>query len=121
MAGDPGNFRQVISSAVHGLLDRWRTVLSIHLLYTLMGIILLTPLFAGSLQLLVALSGNAAVADQDIAMLVLSPLGMIAAIALVALLLAIAGLEMAALQAVAGWPAIKCSAAGGGGSGSGEC
>jgi glycerophosphoryl diester phosphodiesterase len=79
----------------------WRPFLFVHLLFTLLGITLLTPLFGGLLQTLLSFSGSAAVADQDIALLLLSPLGLMAGIFLTALFLAIAGLEFAALQTVA--------------------
>lgn len=79
----------------------WRPALTVHLLFTLLGLGLFTPLFGIALQGLLALSGNAAVADQEIALLLLTPLGLGSAIFLVGLLLAIAGLELGALQAIA--------------------
>lgn len=87
---------------ITGLLrERWRVILQIHLLFALTGLIVLTPLFGALLQGILALSGTNALVDQDIAMMLLSPLGMFAGIALVAIFLAIAGLELGALQAVA--------------------
>lgn len=83
------------------LRSRWRPILLVHLLFTLGGLAILTPLFGILLQGALALSGTAAVADQDIARLLLSPYGMIAAILLVSILLAITGLELGALQAIA--------------------
>jgi glycerophosphoryl diester phosphodiesterase len=87
------------------LLDQirayWRPFLAVHLLFTLLGITLLTPLFGGLLQGLLSLSGSAAVADQDIAVLLLTPLGALSGVLLVAVLMAITGLELAALQTVA--------------------
>ncbi len=83
------------------LRDNWRPVIGVHLLFTLLGITLLSPVFGATLQLLVSLSGSAAVADQDIARLLVSPLGMLSGVFMTALLLAIAGLELGALQAVA--------------------
>ena len=91
----------MIVGALRTLKSRWRTLLTVHLLFTLLGITLLTPVFTISLRALVTLSGSAAVADQDIALLLLSPMGMVVAIALIAILLALSGLELAALQLVA--------------------
>src|SRR5210317_1985657 len=83
------------------LRSSWRPILVIHFLFTLGGAVIVTPLFALLLQGTLALSGNAAVMDQDIAFLLLSPLGLMAGILLFSVLLAIAGLELGALQAVA--------------------
>jgi glycerophosphoryl diester phosphodiesterase len=89
-----------LSSYLNRIRGYWRPILLVHLLFTLAGLIVLMPLFGALLQGLLSLSGSSAVADQDIARLILSPLGMMAAILLVALFLALAGLEMGALQAV---------------------
>ncbi|MEE4145210.1 MAG: hypothetical protein V2I26_10465, partial [Halieaceae bacterium] len=79
----------------------WRPALIVHLLFTLLGLGLFTPLFGITVQGLLALSGNTAVADQEIALLLLSPLGLACAIFLIGLLLALAGLELGALLAIA--------------------
>lgn len=83
------------------LRKHWSSVVIIHLLFTLLGLVLLTPLFGASLQGLLALSGTSAVADQDIARLFLTPLGMTSAVLLISLLIAIAALEVGALQVLA--------------------
>jgi glycerophosphoryl diester phosphodiesterase len=83
------------------LISYWRPILVVHVVFTLLGITLLAPLFGLLLQVALALSGSVAVADQDIAMLLLSPLGMAGAVIMVGLLLAIAGLELGALQVIA--------------------
>ncbi len=90
-----------ISPTIRQVGQHWRPLLVVHLLFTLLGLALLAPLFGATLQGLLTLSGNAAVADQDIALLLLSPLGLLSAIFLGGLLLAIAALEMGALQAIA--------------------
>jgi len=41
----------------------WRTILAVHLIFTVAGIAILAPLFALLLQGTIALSGNAAVMD----------------------------------------------------------
>ena len=90
-----------ISQLITLTRNHWRPILLVHVLFTLLSITLLAPLFGALLQGLLSLSGSSAVADQDIALLLLSPAGMIAAVCLVALFLAIAGLELAALQTIA--------------------
>jgi glycerophosphoryl diester phosphodiesterase len=82
------------------LRSYWRPYLIVHLLFSLLGVALLTPLSGLLLQGLLALSGTAAVADQDIAWLLLSPLGMSGAVLLASVLMAIVGLELGALQCV---------------------
>jgi len=83
------------------LRSNWRPILTVHLFFTLLGVILLTPLFGLLLRGVLSLSGTAAVADQDIAYMLLSPFGFIAGITLAAVLLSIAALELGALQVIA--------------------
>ena len=78
----------------------WRPILLTHLVFSLLGAAIFTPLFGILLQGALSLSGSAAVVDQDIARLLLSPLGMIGALLMASLLLAIAGLELGALQTI---------------------
>ena len=83
------------------LRERWRPIFAVHLFFTLLGVAILTPMLGLLLQGVLAMSGTSAVVDQDIAHLLLSPPGMAAAVVLVSVLLAIAGLELGALQAIA--------------------
>ncbi|KAA1189116.1 glycerophosphodiester phosphodiesterase [Pseudohalioglobus sediminis] len=83
------------------LRANWRRIVVIHLFFTLLGVALLTPLFGFLVRSAVAMTGSAAVADQDIALLLLSPLGLTVAITLVAIFLAISALELGALQMLA--------------------
>ena len=76
------------------------SLLLVHLYFSLLGITLLAPLFALTLQGLVELSGSSAVADQDIARLILSPAGMTGLVFLLGLFLAILSLEAAAMLAL---------------------
>jgi glycerophosphoryl diester phosphodiesterase len=78
----------------------WRPYLIVHLLFSFLGVTLLAPLSGLLLQGLLTLSGTSAVADQDIALLLLSPLGMLGAILFASVMLAIFGLELGALQCV---------------------
>ncbi|MEP4149515.1 MAG: glycerophosphodiester phosphodiesterase [Halioglobus sp.] len=90
-----------ITTLIHQLQSSWRDFFILHLLFTLLGAAILTPLFGLLLRGTLALSGSAAVVDQDIARLVLSPLGMLGAIVLVSVFLAISGLELGAMQVLA--------------------
>lgn len=83
------------------LRSNWRSLLAVHLLFALLRAAIMMPLFGLLLQGVLALSGSAAVVDQGIARLLLSPLGMAGGVGLLALLLAITGLELGALQAIA--------------------
>ena len=40
------------------LREHWRSILTVHLIFVLLGVILLTPLFSALLQALVSLSGK---------------------------------------------------------------
>ena len=75
-----------LSSVLNHARQYWRPALIVHLLFTLLGLGLFTPLFGIALQGLLALSGNAAVADQEIALLLLTPL-LVRVLALVAVML----------------------------------
>ena len=83
------------------LRANWRPILAVHLFFTLLGVAVLTPLFGLLVRGVLSLSGTAAVADQDIAYMLLSPFGLAAGIALVAIFLGIAALELGALQVIA--------------------
>ena len=89
------------SGFFHFLRAQWLSLLQVHLIFNLLGIVILGPLFGLLLQLLVGLSGNAAVADQEIARLLLSPLGMVFAVLLTGILLAITAMEMSAMSVLA--------------------
>jgi glycerophosphoryl diester phosphodiesterase len=79
----------------------WRPILVVHVFFALLGVAALTPLFGVVLRILLGFSGQAAVADQDIAMLLLTPAGLLGGIFLAALWLAIFSLELGALLAIA--------------------
>ena len=76
----------------------WREIFGIHLAFTALGIVLFAPLIGLTGRLLLRLSGQPALADQDIAYFLLSPLGIAALIVFAALLIVILALEMAALM-----------------------
>ncbi len=74
----------------------WRRILIVHLIFTVLGLVLLTPLFGLLLQGALWLTGSAAVVDQEIASLLLSPFGFVGGVLLAAILIAITGLELGA-------------------------
>lgn len=90
-----------IASLVSALRQCWRGVITVHLLFTILGALILTPIFGLLLQGALWLSGNAAVVDQEIAGLLLSPLGFIGGVLLVSILVAITGLELGAQLLIA--------------------
>jgi glycerophosphoryl diester phosphodiesterase len=74
-----------------------RQILVVHVLFSALGFFVLMPLFGVMLQTMVEMSGASAVADQDIARLLMSPIGMVGLIILLGVFLAILALEVAAL------------------------
>ena len=87
------------------LRQDWESVFTMHLAYTALGIILFTPLVGIIGRLLLGLSDQPALADQDIAWFLLSPAGMTALVLLAGLTIAILGFEQASLMTMgAGHP-----------------
>ncbi len=84
---------------LEGLRSDWRPLLAIHFVYTALGFVLLVPLTGVLVRFLIGFSGHTALADQDIAWFVVSPLGVVSLILLTAVLIAIAALESASLMA----------------------
>jgi len=80
------------------LRQDWGQVLTTHLAYTALGIVLFTPLVAAISRLLLGLSDQPALADQDIAWFLLSPAGIAALILLAGLAITILGVEQASLM-----------------------
>jgi glycerophosphoryl diester phosphodiesterase len=83
------------------LHQSWHQMFVTHLAYTALGIVLFTPLIGLSGRLLLKLSGQTALADQDIAYFLLSPVGMVVLIVLAARLFTIIAVEQAALIRIA--------------------
>jgi glycerophosphoryl diester phosphodiesterase len=94
----PDNHRSIWKAALLRLRQDWQAVFTMHLAYTALGVILFTPLFALISRLLLSLSDQPALADQDIAWFLLSPPGMIALILLAGLGITILGFEQASLM-----------------------
>ena len=89
-----------LAQIVAQLRASWIQLLATHLIFTLLGVVVLAPLLGFSMQTLVEFSGSSAVADQDIARLILSPLGMVGLIFILGLFLAIVVLEFSAMLAL---------------------
>jgi len=87
--------------ALENLRRSWKQLLIIHFSFTALGVILFAPLVGFVGQLLLRLSGQPALADQDIAYFFLSPFGMLALILMAALLIGILAFEQAAMMRVA--------------------
>lgn len=88
------------SLATERLKGSWRRILLAHLAVTALGFILFTPLIGITGRLLLRLSGQEALADQDIAWFLLSPAGLIALIVFSGLLIAILAFEQAVLMRI---------------------
>jgi len=78
----------------------WRQLAVTDIAYKIIAFILLTPLVAILFRVLVAASGSAVLADQDILFFFLGPVGWVCLIAVGALWLGIVALELAALMAI---------------------
>jgi glycerophosphoryl diester phosphodiesterase len=94
------------------LAAHWRTVLArlpgtirpflaVHVAYTVLALAVLTPLTGLVVRILLGLGGNAAVADQDIAWFLLSPLGMASLVLVAGLIVAIIVVEQSAMMGIA--------------------
>ena len=83
------------------LLDQlkanWRPFLAIHVAVTALVVVVLLPLATALLRMALAISGDAALSDQDILFFILSPGGFIAFIVLVSIFSIIIFFEYAAL------------------------
>ncbi|MDH3542715.1 MAG: hypothetical protein OEM80_08660, partial [Desulfobulbaceae bacterium] len=75
-------------------------IFTAHLAYVALGVALFTPLVGIIGRFLLSLSGQAALSDLDIAYFFLTPIGMVAVILFVALLITILVFELASLMAV---------------------
>jgi glycerophosphoryl diester phosphodiesterase len=86
--------------ALERLKRCWRQIFATHLIFTALGIVLFTPLIGLTGRLLLKLSGQEALADQDIAWFLLSPTGLSAMIVFTGLLIGILAFEQAAMMRI---------------------
>jgi len=79
---------------------RWPFLLS-HLVFTVLVLAVVTPLMSLTIRGAIALSGQPALSDFDIAVYLLSPVGFVAGVVAASLLLGIAVLDTALMMAIA--------------------
>ena len=75
-------------------------LLPVHIVFALLGAIVLWPIFAFALRLAIRISGEPALTDFDIAGFVLSPMGGLTSVLLAAAFIAILTFEFAALMII---------------------
>jgi len=93
--------RRDAAELTHRLLANWAPFLAIHLAVSVLVFTILAPAATVLLRLAVSLSGKAALSDQDILFVILSPGGFITAVLLGSVFSIIIFLEHAALLVVA--------------------
>ena len=86
--------------AIERLNASWGKILATHLAFIALGFVLFTPLLGLTGRLLLRLSGQDALADQDIAWFLLSPIGLFALVFFAGLLIAILAFEQAVLMRI---------------------
>ncbi len=79
--------------------NAWR-LLFVHLVYSALGFVLLFPLAGVLLRFLIGLSGQQVLADTDIALHLLSPLGILSLILILSIMVGITALGQVAMMAV---------------------
>jgi len=75
----------------------WRGMLAVNAVYTVLGLVLLAPLPGIVFRLLLSLSGETALSDQEIALFLLTPWGIAALTLAAGVLVAVAALTQASL------------------------
>ena len=91
----------VLFGAMRDFLRTWPRMLATDLVLKLLAFVLLTPLVGVALRRFVSLSGKSLLADQDILLFVLSPLGIAALLVVAAAVIAITAFEQAGLMTIA--------------------
>ena len=89
--------RALIVAALDDVRRRWVPLAATDLLFKLLAVVLLSPLVGFVLRGTLALMGHPFLADEDLARFLLGPAGWITAVAVAAVWLGIAALELAAL------------------------
>ncbi len=100
-AAKPASPVSLWREALTRLRNTWQSMLALHVAFTLLAIAIFAPLVGLTSRLLLGLSGEPAIADQDIARFLLSPAGLAALIVFAALLVGIVAFEQAAMMRVA--------------------
>ncbi len=94
------NSRTTLGSTVSRFGECWTTLALTDIVWKIVAFVALTPLVALLFRARLAMSGRTVAADQDILLIFLQPAGLVSAILLGAVLLAIVALEQAALMAI---------------------
>jgi glycerophosphoryl diester phosphodiesterase len=92
---------QTWSDILAVLRKSWRELFVVHVIFTALGMILFSPLIAGMGRFLVGFSGRPALDDQDIVLFFLSPVGILAIIIILGLLVVVLAFEQAAMMRIA--------------------
>lgn len=92
--------RFISSSITSDLRSGWKQLAATDLLYKVIAFVALTPFVGILLRVILAVSGNSLLADQDILFFFLGPVGWLCAITVGGLWLGIVALEQATLMAV---------------------
>ena len=95
-----GEVTDVLRRVASGVARNASSLLLVHVIYTLLALTVLTPLTAVLVRALVALSGGAVIADQQILEFVLTPVGAAALVMITAILVTLVALEQAAMMAI---------------------
>ncbi|MBK1632493.1 hypothetical protein CKO31_17445 [Thiohalocapsa halophila] len=101
-------FAQAVHMPMESILSLWRTMvlrlhpvwrgmLAVNAVYAVLGLVLLAPLPGIVFRLLLALSGETALSDQEIALFLVTPWGIAALILAATVLVAVAALTQASL------------------------
>jgi len=90
----------IFSLATRDFRRAWPQLLTTDLIYKAIALALLTPLVGFALRFFMSTSGNTVLADQDILFFVLSPVGLVALVAVSAVSLGIIALEQACLMTI---------------------
>lgn len=90
----------LVGTTVSDLKTFWKPLLLTDTAYKLVAVILLIPLTTALFRWFLELSGTSFIADADIALFLLQPLGLLTAVVVAGVLIAIVALEQAALMAV---------------------
>ncbi len=92
------------SSIFAAILDNtrrtWQTLTLTGVLYRILGIVIFTPLVGFLLWVFLATSGNTVVADEDLLLILLHPLGLTAIVVIGSATLAIIAMEQACLMTI---------------------
>lgn len=94
------NTRSLIDTTAGDLRLSWKTLALTDIVYKIIALVVLTPLVGLLFRVVLAVSGNEILADQDILFFFLSPVGWLCFITVGALTLGIVALEQSALMGI---------------------